>query len=108
VKRMCIVEEEVSLLQPETATVALEEEEVPVPRGQSVMVTPEEEVPPKEEEFPAHTFTVLSEEEEVPASPLVVVPPEGRGCLVPVLTMVSSSPFFFLKNAGDCSRPFFS
>jgi hypothetical protein len=31
VKRMHVVEEEVSLLQPKTATVSPEEEEVPVP-----------------------------------------------------------------------------
>jgi hypothetical protein len=31
VKHMCVVEEEVSLSQPETAAVRLEEEEVPVP-----------------------------------------------------------------------------
>jgi hypothetical protein len=47
---------------------------------------------------------VPPKEEEVPAAPLVTVPPEGRGCLVRVPAMVSFLPFFFfLKKAGDSS-----
>jgi hypothetical protein len=53
-------------------------------------------------------------EEEVPVSqgPSVTVPPKGRECLVTVNdnvlvpSLVSSSPFFFLKNAGDSFCPF--
>jgi hypothetical protein len=44
-KRMHVIEEEVSLLQPKSAVVPLEEEEVPVPQGPFVLVLPEEEVP---------------------------------------------------------------
>jgi hypothetical protein len=51
--------------------------------------------------------------------PPVVVPPEGRGCLIAVNDngpddegfvppLVSSSPFFFLNSTGDSSHPFFS
>jgi hypothetical protein len=85
-KHMRIVEEEVSLSQPIT-----------------VVVPQEEEVPLEEEEYLAPTVVVLQapppvavppEEEEVPSAPLVAVPPEGRGCLVPVPTLVSFSPFF--------------
>jgi hypothetical protein len=47
-KRMRIVEEEVSLSLPKTATVPPEEEEVPL----------EEEVPPEEEEFLAPAVVV--------------------------------------------------
>jgi hypothetical protein len=92
---MRIVEEEVSLSQPVT-----------------VAVPPEEEVPLEEEEFLAPTVVVLQappitvppEEEEVPSAPLVVVSSEGRGCLVPVLSLVSFSPF--LKNTRDSSHLF--
>jgi hypothetical protein len=46
VKRMCVVEEEVSLSQPKTTAVLPEEEEVPVSKGPVVVVPPgEEEVP---------------------------------------------------------------
>jgi hypothetical protein len=49
--------------------------------------------------------------------PPIMVPSKGRGCLVMVddkvrddeghiLPLVSSSPFFFLKNAEDSSHPF--
>jgi hypothetical protein len=73
-------------------------------------------VPPKEEEFLASAIAVpqgrpvvvLPEEEDVLAAPLVAVPPDGRGCLVPVPALVSSPPFFFFKNVGDSSHPFFS
>jgi hypothetical protein len=58
-KRMCIVEEEVSLYQPETTVPLPEEEEVPVPQCTSVTVPPEEEVPREEEEFPAPAVVVL-------------------------------------------------
>jgi hypothetical protein len=57
-KRMRIVEEEVSLSQPKTATVPPEEEEVPVLQGPSVVVPLEEEVPPEEEEFLAPAVVV--------------------------------------------------
>jgi hypothetical protein len=87
-------EEEVSLSQPKTTAPSPEEEEVPVPQGTSVVVPLEEEVPP--------------EEEEVLAAPLVMVPPEGRGCLVPVPAMVSSSPFFFSQKGRRFFSPFFS
>jgi hypothetical protein len=53
VKRMCVVEEEVSLSQPKTTAVLPEEEEVPVPQGPVVVVPPGEEVPLEEEEVPA-------------------------------------------------------
>jgi hypothetical protein len=53
VKRMRVVEEEVSLSQPQTDAVPLEEEEVPAPQGPVVVVPPEEEVPPEEVEVPA-------------------------------------------------------
>jgi hypothetical protein len=93
-KCMCVVEEEVSLSQAETTTVPLEEEEVPVPQVPPVIVLPEE---------------------ELVQAPLVKVQSEGRGCLVlvddhgPVPPLVSFSPFFFfLKNVGDSSHPFFS
>jgi hypothetical protein len=124
------VEEEVSLSQPETIAVPPEEEEAPVLQGPTLAVLLEEQVPPEEEEVPAPlvpvppqgptvmvpleeevpqgpTIAVPPEEEEVLA-PLVAVPPEGRGCLVPVSPLVSFSPFFFLKNTGDSSSPFFS
>jgi hypothetical protein len=73
-----VVEEVISLSQPDTAAVPPEEEEVPVPQGPSVVISPEEEVTPKEEEFPApavvipqrHPITVPPEEEEVPTAPL--------------------------------------
>jgi hypothetical protein len=55
------------------------------------MVPLEEEVPPEEEVVPALAVTVPQgppimvtlDEEEVP-TPIVTVPPEGRGCLVSV------------------------
>jgi hypothetical protein len=109
--------EEEFLLGP-PVTVPPEEDEVPILQGPSVAVPPKEEVLPEEEEFRTSAVTVphgpsvvvLPEKEEVPAAPppLVVVPSEGRGCLVPIPTMVVSWPFFFLKNAEDSSRPFFS
>jgi hypothetical protein len=116
VKCMRIVEEEVSPSQPKTVVVP-QGPSIAVPQGPSIAVPPEEEVPLKEEEFLAPTvgvsqgppIAVPPEEEEVPVAPLVAVLPEGRGCLVPVPTLVSSPPFFFfLKNAGVSSRPFFS
>jgi hypothetical protein len=63
-----------------------------------------------EEEVP----NVRDDEEEVPVlqGPSITVPSKGRGCLVagddngPVPPLVSSSFSFFLKNAGDSSRPF--
>jgi hypothetical protein len=58
--------------------VPLEEEEVPFLWGPSITVLPEEEVPPKEEEFPAPTIMVPSKEEQVPAAPLILVLPKGR------------------------------
>jgi hypothetical protein len=62
---------------------------------------------------------MLPLEEEVLQGPVVTVSLEGRGCPIAVddkgpddedtvLPLVSSSPFFFLKNARDSSRPFFS
>jgi hypothetical protein len=41
VKRMCVVEDDVSRSQPKTVVVPPEEEEVPVPQGPSVAVPPE-------------------------------------------------------------------
>jgi hypothetical protein len=67
-KRMSVVEEEVSLSQPETIVVPLEEGEVPVPQGPAVMVLLGEEGP---------------EEEEVPACP-VIVPPQGSTVVDPL------------------------
>jgi hypothetical protein len=99
VKRMRVVEEEVSLSQSKIVMPLLEEEEVPVPQGTTVVVPPKEEVPPEEEVFPTPAVAVPPDLEEVLAAPLVVVPPEGRRCLVPVPAMVSSLPFFFLKKA---------
>jgi hypothetical protein len=64
--------------------VPLEEEEIPVPQGPSIAVPSEEEVPLENEAGPAPAVTVLSEVEEVPAALLVVVPLEGRRCLVSV------------------------
>jgi hypothetical protein len=93
---MHIGEEEASLSQPVTTAVPLDEEDVPVTHGLHQL--PLERPPP---------VTVPPEEEEVLAS-LVTVPSEGRGCLVPVPPLVSSLPFFFLKNAGHSSHPFFS
>jgi hypothetical protein len=116
VKCMHVGEEEVLLSLPKTATVPPEEEEVPVPQGPSIMVPSEEEVPPEEEEPPAPAIAlqqaspiaVPPEEEEVPTAPLVTVPPEGRGCLVPVPPLVSSSPFFFSEERRRFVSPFFS
>jgi hypothetical protein len=89
VKRMRVVEEEVSLSQPVTvavssglhqflleeefplgtpAVVPPKEEEVPVPQGPSVTVPPKEEVPPEEQEFLGPVVMVPPEEEEVPAA----------------------------------------
>jgi hypothetical protein len=73
------------------------------------MVPPKEEVPPEEEEFLAPTITVPQgphvmvspEEEEVPIAALVAVPPGGRGCLVPVPALVSSSPIFFSSKTQE-------
>jgi hypothetical protein len=121
-KHMHIVEEEVSLSQPITTAVPLglhwflleeefppgppiavppEDEEVPVLQGPSIVILPEEEVPPEEEEFPAPAVTVQLEEEEVPASLLVRVLPERRGCLVPIPVLVSYSPFFFFSKMQE-------
>jgi hypothetical protein len=107
VKRMRVVEEEVSLSQPKIAMPLLEEEEVPVPQGTTVVVPPKEEVPPEEEVFPTPAVAVPPDLEEVLAAPLVVVPPEGRGCLVPVPAMVSSLPFFFSQKGMRFFSPFF-
>jgi hypothetical protein len=106
-KRMHIVEE-VSLSQLEAAMVPQKEEEVLVPQGPCITILPEEE------EFPAPAVMVPQGPpchdpiggRGGPSNPLVMVPPEGRGCLVPVPAMVSYSPFFFLKNRGDSSRSF--
>jgi hypothetical protein len=57
-KGMRVVEEEVSLSQPKTVAPPPEEEDVIVPKGPSVAVLPEEEVPSEEDEFPALTVTV--------------------------------------------------
>jgi hypothetical protein len=81
---MRVVEEEVSLSQPETTVVPLKEEEVAVPQGPSVVVLPEEEVPPEKEEAPAPAVTVPLAEEEVPTALLVRVPSEGRRCLISI------------------------
>jgi hypothetical protein len=86
-KRMHIVDEEVSLSQSESVAPPSEEEEVPAPQGPTV--------------------TVPLEEEDVPAAPLVVDPPEGRRCLVPVPALVISSPFFFSKKCRRFISPFF-
>jgi hypothetical protein len=106
-RRMRIVEEEVSLSQSKTIAVPPEEEEVPVPQGLSITVSPEEEVPPEEEEFPAPAVVVSPEEEEVLAALLLTDLPEGRGCLVPIPTMVSSSPFFFFSKMQEILLAFF-
>jgi hypothetical protein len=95
-KRMHIVEEEVSLLQPVAVAVPPEKEEVLVPQGP--FVTPEEE----ESQLP------LSRSCRAPYRG----PTIGRGGpssppLIPVPALVSSSPFFFLKNVGDSSSPIF-
>jgi hypothetical protein len=130
-KCMCVGEEDVSLSQPITVAVPSELEEVPVPQGPTIVVPPEEEdvpvslrpppivVMPGEEVPQGPVITVLPEEEEVPVpqTPPIMVPSKGRGCLVVVddkvrddeghiLPLVSSSPFFFLKNAEDSSHPF--
>jgi hypothetical protein len=130
VKHKRVVEEVVSLSQPETDAVPPDEEEVPVPQGPSVVVPLGEEVPSEEEEVPA---PLSQSRHRAPCrgpaggrggpsppccgptggrggpSPLIMVPLEGWGCLVSVPPLVSSSPFFFfLKNAGDSSCPFFS
>jgi hypothetical protein len=117
VKRMRVVEEEVSLSQLKTIAVPPEEEEVPVPQGRSVAVPSEEEVPPEEEEFPAPAVAVPQGPpirgrsptggRGGPNSPLVMVPLEGRGCLVPVPAMVSSSPFLFSQKYRRFFSPFF-
>jgi hypothetical protein len=49
-RHMRVVEEEVSLSQPETIEVPPEEEEVPVLQGPAVTIPLGEEVPPEEEE----------------------------------------------------------
>jgi hypothetical protein len=51
---------------------------------------------------------VLPEEEEVLAALLLTDLPEGRGCLVPIPTMVSSSPFFFFSKMQEILLAFFS
>jgi hypothetical protein len=130
VKHMHVVEEEVLLSQPETAAVPPEEEEVLVLQGSTAVVPPEEEVPPEEVEVATPLVTVLLRgptitvplEEEFPQAPPVTVPPEeedvlahlvvvlseGNGCLVPVLPLVSSSPFFFFQKHRRFFSPFFS
>jgi hypothetical protein len=80
------------------------------------VVPPEEEVPLEEEEFPAPAIVVPQgppivvplEEEEVLAAPLIMVPPKGRGWLVPVPAMVGSSPFFFLSKMQEILLTLFS
>jgi hypothetical protein len=90
IKRMHIGEEEVSLSQPITVAVPMEGEDIPVSQGLRQLPLEEEDV-------------------LVPLEcPPVAVPLELRGCPVPIPPLVSSSPFFFLKNAGDFSHPFFS
>jgi hypothetical protein len=114
VKRMHVGEEEVSLSQPITAMVPLEEEDVSVPQGLRRLLPEEEDVtvplehplsrsqPPlsqshrRKKSHRAPPIVAPPEEEEAPV-PLVVVLSEGRGCLVPVLPLVNSLPFFFSK-----------
>jgi hypothetical protein len=90
VKRMRIVEGEVSLSQPVTVAVLPEEEEVSVLQGPSVA--------PKEEEFPAPAVTVSQ-------GPPVAVPLEEEevlaALLVPVSALVISSSFFFSSKTHE-------
>jgi hypothetical protein len=115
-KRMHVVEEEVSLSQPETAAVPPEEDEVAVPQGPSIAVPPEEEVPPKEEEFPAPAIAVLQPPQSRsrggrggPNSPPYHGPAGRKGMPCPYIGLGKFfALLFLLKNAGDSSRPFFS
>jgi hypothetical protein len=67
VKHMHVVEEEVSLSYLVTVTVLSEEEEVLIPHDPSVAL--------EEEEFPVPTVMVPLEEEEVPVAPLSLYRP---------------------------------
>jgi hypothetical protein len=52
---------------------------------------------PPEEKSPIGPPIVVSLEEDDHLGPLVTIASEGRGCLVPVPPLVSSSPSFFSK-----------
>jgi hypothetical protein len=96
-KHIHVGEEEVSLSQPITAAVPPEEEDVPVPQGLH-------RLPPEELDVP-----VLLERPPVAVlAPLVAVPPDGRGCLIPVPPLVSSSLIFFSQKRRRFFLPFFS
>jgi hypothetical protein len=59
-----------------TAAVLPKEEEVPVPQGPAIIVSPGEEVPPEEEEVLAPPFMVPPEEEVLQVTPVMVSPEE--------------------------------
>jgi hypothetical protein len=96
VKRMHIGEEEVSMSRPVTVVVPWEEEKVPIPQGLCRLPAEEEDapvllecpppimVPPEEELSQRLRVTVPPREEKVTVlhAPSIVVPSEGRGCLV--------------------------
>jgi hypothetical protein len=104
-----------------TAAVPPKEEEVPVPQGPAIIVSPGEEIPPEEEEVLAppfhgpirgrsptgHPCHGLARGRGGP-SPPITVPPDGRGCLVGVPPLVSSLPFFFFSKTQEIHLILFS
>jgi hypothetical protein len=130
-QHMSIREEEVLLSQPITIAVMPKEEKVPIPHGLAVTISPQEEDVPvplqgplswyhqrkKSHRAPPYSGPTEGRGGPSPVGPPIAVPPDGRKYLVtvddngsnyegPVQPLVSSSPFFFLKNTGDSSHPF--
>jgi hypothetical protein len=115
-KRMRVGEEEVSLSHPITAAVPPEEEDVPAPL-QGPQLWPRQR---KKSGRPPLSWSHQRKRSPRPTGSPIAFPLDGRGCLVtvdgngpddegPVLPLVSLSLFFFfLKNVGDSSLPFFS
>jgi hypothetical protein len=62
-----------------------------------------------EEEIPnVKRMRVVEKEVSLSQPKTVAVPLEGRGCLVPVPALVSSSPFFFLSKTQKILLALFS
>jgi hypothetical protein len=127
VKRMHIGEEEVSMSRPVTVVVPWEEEKVPIPQGLCRLPAEEEDAPVLLERPPPPSWShqrknsrsaSVSRSRRGKKRSLSYMPPlswshrkEGDALSPidvngPVLPLVSSSPFFFLKNVGDSSRSF--